>query len=60
MGRAEVQPWEEGQRIYRQHLERIDLWWVIVTVGEKSQQQKLNCCWPCEARVTWREEALLL
>jgi hypothetical protein len=25
MGRAEVQPWEEGQRIYRQHLERIVL-----------------------------------
>jgi len=37
MGRAEGQPWEEGQRIYRQHLERIDLWSFVVAVDEKGQ-----------------------
>ena len=48
MCRAEVQPWEEVQRTYRQHLEHIDLWSFVVAVDEKTKE---ILCLPSRAEI---------
>jgi hypothetical protein len=52
MGRAEVQPWEEGQRIYRQPLEtHCFVEFYGSCMGERSAAEKEPLCQPCEQGV---------